>query len=70
MLNLSHVMGNAALAEMIAARESGPSTAEVALPAGGCGTAPAQWGGGVPALTEAPAFGAMKPMGNASPLAV
>lgn len=68
-LGLSGMIGNAALAELIAARETGPATAEFPLPAGACGTAPVQWGGGMPAMTGSPAFGAMAPIGGA-PLAV
>ena len=70
MFSLSHTMGNAALADLIASREAGPATAEITLPRGACGTAPAMWGGGMPALTETPAFGAMTSISPAAPLAV
>ncbi len=70
MQSLSHTIGNAALADLIAARDTGPATAELSLPRGECGTAPAQWGGGMPALTETPVFGAMAPISSAAPLEV
>ncbi len=69
-LSLSHTMGNAALTETLALRDSGPETAPWILPRGACETAPTDWGGGAPLMTEAPDFGAMSPMGNAAPLAM
>ena len=69
-LSLSHTMGNAALAELAAMRDSGPETMTGSLPGGVCRTDPMQWDGGAPVLTAAPDFGAMSPMGDAAPLAV
>jgi len=70
MLSLSQTLGNSALAELISRRETEPMRDMPPLPRGGCETAPADWSGGPPLLTEAPAFGAMAPMGEATPLAL
>ena len=67
-LSLSHTMGNAALAETLALRDSGPETATRLLPRGACETAPAEWGGGEPVLADAPDFGAMSPIGASAPV--
>ena len=69
-LSLSHTMGNAALAELAALRDTGPETAGAGLPRTACGTAPMQWDTGAPLLAEPPAFGAMSPMGDAAPIAI
>ena len=63
-------MGNAALADLAALRSTGPETGMYALPAGECTAAPLTVGFGAPGITEAPAFGAMSPMGAAAPMAV
>lgn len=68
-MSLSHTMGNSALLTIYGLRAAEPETAE-SLPSGGCETEPFAWGGGEPALTEPPDFGAFAPMGEAAPLAV
>ena len=69
-LELSHSLGNSALLELMGARQTPPGEEARPLPAGPCATAPAEWSGGAPALTEAPAFAGMAPMGAAAPLAL
>ena len=70
MLGLSHELGNSALLELMAARQTPPGEEGRPLPAGPCETAPVDFAGGAPALTEAPAFTGMAPMGAAAPLAL
>ena len=67
-LSLSHTLGNGALLELLAMRSTGPETQTRAMPRGTCRTAPADWDGGAPVLAETPAFGAMSPMGDVSPM--
>ncbi len=62
-------MGNAALQEVLALRGAGAETGLTALPGTPCETAPVEWGGGF-SPAEAPAFGAMQPMGALAPLEV
>ena len=68
MLSLSHTLGNGALLELFEMRDAGPEIQTRALPRGSCAAAPADWDGGVPALLDTPAFGAMSPIGNAAPM--
>ena len=70
MLDLSHELGNSALLELMAARQTPPGAQTRPLPAGPCTTTPAEWGGGAPVLAEPPAFAGMAPMGAAAPLAL
>ena len=67
-LSLSHTMGNGALLELFAMRDTGPEAQARAMPRGGCEAAPADWNGGAPALTDAPVFAAMSPMGITAPV--
>ena len=68
---LSGVMGNAALAELFAARSEGPRFSERALPRGECWTAPADFSAeGTPSLVSPPDGSLSTPMGEAQPLAL
>ena len=70
MLELSGAIGNSALLEIYAARQTGPETEARPLPAGPCTASPADWVGGAPALTDAPAFAGMAPMGATAPMSL
>ena len=67
MLALSHRMGNDALVTVLAHRGAGPDTETAALPGRPCLAEPAEWGGGEPLLSDAPAFGSFASLGPAAP---
>ena len=67
-LSLSRTVGNAALADMIALRETGPETDTFSLPDTALTTVPLAFGGGAPLLAEAPVFGALPDAGGMAPL--
>ena len=56
-LALSHRMGNGALADLFARRDTGPETAACPTAWGDPGGEPLRCGGGAPETLEAPAFG-------------
>ena len=70
MLSLSHTVGNSALADMIARRETTPELDSRPLPQGECTAAPMEWKGGVPSLTDVPAFGDASLPAGAAPMAI
>ena len=67
-LALSRTLGNGALLELYAMRNTGPETQTRAMPRGGCEAAPIEMPGGAPILADSPAFGAMSPMGASAPM--
>ena len=66
-LALSHTLGNAALLGVMALRDTGPELAAYALPGTALSARPMGGFGGEPLLSEAPAFGALSPIGSLAP---
>ena len=67
-LALSHTLGNAALLEVMALRDTGPELAASSLPGTALSSEPMGGFGGQPLLSEAPAFGALSPIGSLAPV--
>ena len=68
MIQVDHTLGNAALLEVMALRETGPELETSVLPGAALSSAPMGGFGGQPLLSDAPAFGGLSPIGSLAPV--